>query len=215
MKSSELEDTLISGMSKLNLKFTKEQVDLLFNYWDIVVETNKVMNLTRISYEDTITHNFLDTAAIIPIIKQSVNDLTKLNLLDIGSGCGVPGIVLKILLPEINLVMVDSLLKRVKFLNDTLHKLKLDKDATAIHTRVEDLKGNKLYKNKFEIITARAVTSLDNLISYSFPLKAKGGVCLFMKGPKVLDEVKQTKFPVQLIELDVPYLDEKRFVVQI
>ena len=167
----------------LNVKEEKlKQLDIIYN---TLVETNKTMNLTRITEkEDVYLKHFYDSLTLA-----KVYDLTKVNTLcDIGTGAGFPGLVLKIFYPNLEITLVDSLLKRVKYLNNLIDRLNLQ-GIKAYHNRAEDLiKENK----KFDIVTARAVSALPKLLLWTMPLVNKNGSFLAMKG-NVEEELELSK----------------------
>lgn len=167
----------------LNVKEEKlKQLDIIYN---TLVETNKTMNLTRITEKDDVyLKHFYDSLTLA-----KVYDLSKVNTLcDIGTGAGFPGLVLKIFYPNLEITLVDSLLKRVKYLNNLIDRLNLQ-GIKAYHNRAEDLiKENK----KFDIVTARAVSALPKLLLWTMPLVNKNGSFLAMKG-NVEEELELSK----------------------
>ena len=159
-------------IKELGIELTDIQKEQLEQFYNILIEENKKINLTRIvEKEDVYLKHFYDSLTIAKEI-----DLNNVETLcDVGTGAGFPGIVLKIVYPNLKITLIDSLLKRVKYLNETIKKLNL-KDIKAIHTRSED------YKEEFDVVTARAVANLENLINWCMHLVKKDGVFIAMKG---------------------------------
>ena len=166
----------IKSLKELNIDISKEQLDKLEQYYQIVIEKNKVMNLTGITEKkDFYLKHFYDSLTINKII-----DLNNIETLcDIGSGAGFPGIVIKILFPKIKITLIDSLNKRILFLNDVIEKLKL-KEIEAICIRAEDYAREN--EEKYDLVTARAVASLNILLECSIKLVKKNKYFVAMKG---------------------------------
>ena len=178
-------EEFIKEVEALGLNVTEEQLKQLDIIYTTLVETNKTMNLTRITEkEDVYLKHFYDSLTLA-----KVYDLSKVNTLcDIGTGAGFPGLVLKIFYPNLEITLVDSLLKRVKYLNNLIDRLNLQ-GIKAYHNRAEDLiKENK----KFDIVTARAVSALPKLLLWTMPLANKNGSFLAMKG-NVEEELELSK----------------------
>lgn len=178
-------EEFIKEVEALGLNVTEEQLKQLDTIYNTLVETNKTMNLTRITEKDDVyLKHFYDSLTLA-----KVYDLSKVNTLcDIGTGAGFPGLVLKIFYPNLEITLVDSLLKRVKYLNSLIDKLELT-GIKAYHNRAEDIiKENK----KFDIVTARAVSALPKLLLWTMPLVNKNGSFLAMKG-NVEEELELSK----------------------
>lgn len=165
-------ETFINELKKINIGITEEQLTKLEDFYNLLIEWNKKINLTRITEkEDVYLKHFYDSLTISKVI-----DLTKVETLcDVGTGAGFPGIVLKIVYPNLKITLVDSLLKRVNYLNEIIKELDL-KDIKAIHTRGED------FKEKFDVVTSRAVANIEKLTNYTMHLVNKDGVMIAMKG---------------------------------
>ena len=175
----------IKEVEALGLNVTEEKLEQLDIIYNTLVETNKTMNLTRITEkEDVYLKHFYDSLTLA-----KVYDLSKVNTLcDIGTGAGFPGLVLKIFYPNLEITLVDSLLKRVKYLNNLIDKLQLT-GIKAYHNRAEDLISDG---KKFDIVTARAVSALPKLLLWTMPLVNKNGSFLAMKG-NVEEELELSK----------------------
>lgn len=164
--------TFIEELSKLGITLTELQLQQLDDYYKLLIEWNKKINLTRITnYEEVYLKHFYDSLTIAKVV-----DLTKkLTLCDVGTGAGFPGIVLKIVYPNLKITLVDSLQKRVNYLNSIIKDLKLE-NIHAIHSRGED------FKETFDVVTARAVANIEKLVTYTMHLVNKNGVFVAMKG---------------------------------
>lgn len=178
-------EEFIKEVEALGLNVTEKKLEQLDIIYNTLVETNKTMNLTRITEKDDVyLKHFYDSLTLA-----KVYDLSKVNTLcDIGTGAGFPGLVLKIFYPNLEITLVDSLLKRVKYLNSLIDKLQLT-GIKAYHNRAEDqIKEGK----KFDIVTARAVSALPKLLLWTMPLVNKNGSFLAMKG-NVEEELELSK----------------------
>ena len=178
------EKEFIEEVQKLGIMPTKEQLQQLEKFYQLLIEWNKKINLTRITEKEGVyLKHFYDSLTIVKEI-----DLSKVDTLcDVGTGAGFPGIVLKIFYPNLKITLIDSLLKRVNYLNETIKELKL-KDIKAIHTRGEE------YHETFDIVTARAVANIEKLLKYTMHLVNKNGKLIAMKGnidEELTEEVKK------------------------
>ena len=166
------EQEFIDAIKQLGLTPTTQQLQQLEKFYQLLIDWNKKINLTRITdKEDVYLKHFYDSLTIVKEI-----DLSKVNTLcDVGTGAGFPGVVLKIFYPNLKITLIDSLLKRVNYLNEIIKELEL-KDIKAIHTRGED------YHETFDIVTARAVANIEKLLKYTMHLVNKNGKLIAMKG---------------------------------
>lgn len=207
----EIKQQLIEGAKVLNVEITDKQADQLIKYKELLVEWNEKMNLTAITEDfEVITKHFLDCLTV-----QSSIDLTQVKtLVDVGTGAGFPGLVLKIAFPNVKITLIDSLNKRLKFLQEVIDTLGL-KDIECVHGRAEDLGKNKLYREQFEVCASRAVANLAVLSEYTLPFVKKGGYLIALKGQKLDEELTQGQKAVEILggEIDavfdvvVPYTD--------
>jgi len=153
----------------------------------MLIEKNKVMNLTAITkYEDVVYKHFLDSISAVKYF--DFKNIT--NIVDIGTGAGFPGIPLKIILPDIEICLLDSLNKRINFINEVIEKLNL-KGIKAIHGRAEEIGRNKEYREKFDVCVSRAVANLSTLTEYCIPLVKKNGYFISYKSGNVQEELKK------------------------
>lgn len=165
-------EEFVEELEKLGITLTTEQEIKLEKFYNLLIEWNQKINLTRIvEKEDVYLKHFYDSLTIKKVV-----DLSKIETLcDVGTGAGFPGIVLKIVYPNLKITLVDSLLKRVNYLNVIIKELELE-NIKAIHTRGEDL------KETFDIVTARAVANIEKLLIYTMHLVNKNGSLIAMKG---------------------------------
>ena len=205
-------EEFIRELKKINIILTDKQIEQLDKYYHLLINWNEKINLTRITEEKEVyLKHFYDSLTLSKMI-----DLKKnITLCDIGTGAGFPGIVLKIVYPTLSITLVDALLKRINFLNEVIKELGLT-NIKAIHVRAEDFA--KTNKNKFDIVTSRAVSRLNNLISYSIPLLKKDGVFLPMKAncDDEIEEINNKKIVITRIEkFQLPIENSNRTIIEI
>lgn len=169
--------------------FSDLQKRQFYTFYEMLIEKNKVMNLTGITeFEEVVEKHFLDSIYLNRVI-----DFSKpLRILDLGTGAGFPGIPLKIAFPEMEITLVDSLNKRILFLEEVIKKLGL-KSITAVHARAEELARDKSYREKFDLCVSRAVANLSTLEEYCIPFIHIGGKFVSYKSGEVEEEVKESK----------------------
>lgn len=182
-------EALNEQLKQFNIVLSQEQLKQFSNYYDMLLEWNKVMNLTAITQKDeVIEKHFVDSIAL-----GSVMDLTACKtIIDVGTGAGFPGIPLKIAFPNLHVVLMDSLNKRVNFLNNVISELGLC-DIQAVHSRAEDLAKTKEYRENFDLCVSRAVANLSTLSEYCIPFVKKGGYFISYKAgnDELLAEIEQ------------------------
>ncbi|HZW83134.1 MAG TPA: 16S rRNA (guanine(527)-N(7))-methyltransferase RsmG [Candidatus Deferrimicrobium sp.] len=188
-----IEDLLITGGANLNINFTDDQIKKFVVYMNLLREWNQKVNLTAITDpEEIVIKHFLDSLLLLPYIPK------KGTLADIGTGAGFPGIPLKIVVPELEVTLIDSLSKRIKFLDEVIGSLGLNGIKT-FHGRAEDVGRLKIFREGYDIVVARAVSRLTTLTEYCLPMVKIGGKFIAAKGPSVSDEVEEAKFAVDLL----------------
>ena len=186
---------LEEGLRQLHISFSEEQISKLLDYYVMVVEKNKVMNLTAITdYDEFVEKHFLDSLSLYLIM--NLNDSKK--VLDLGTGAGFPGIPLKILFPNLNLTLMDSLNKRISFLREVIDDLQL-KNITAIHGRAEEAARQKEYREQFDLCVSRAVANISTLSEYCLPFVKPGGCFVSYKAGDVDDEIASAQNAVSVL----------------
>ncbi len=194
----DLNDLLISSIESLNLniELTDKMLKQFITYKDKILEWNKNINLTAIIDEkDIILKHFIDSISILKVINLNNKNIS---LIDIGTGAGFPGIPVKIVNPSLKLTLVDSLNKRIKFLNHIIDSLELE-NVVAIHSRAEDLGKDSLFRENFDIATSRAVANMKVLCEYNLPFVKVGGKFIALKGPNINDELLEAKENIKLL----------------
>lgn len=182
------------GLEKWNIKLSEAQYDQFIDYYELLVEKNKVMNLTAITkWEEVVMKHFLDSLSIVNLVS-----ISKERIIDIGTGAGFPGIPLKIVYPDAEIVLLDSLKKRLLFLDDVVEKLNL-KLIRTIHGRAEDFGRDKEYRESFDLCVSRAVARLSSLSEYCLPFVKKGGYFIPYKSGKVQEELDESKRAFKLL----------------
>lgn len=205
------------NLKKLKIAFFVEQLEQFFVYMNLLIEWNKKMNLTAITDpEEIIIKHFIDSITIL----KNIEDDSK--LIDVGTGAGFPGIPLSIMNPTLKITLVDSLNKRLIFLEEVVKELNL-KNVEIIHSRAEDLGQNNNYREKFDYATSRAVANLSTLSEYLIPLTKKGGEIICMKAGNTIDEINEAKKAVRILggkienveEFKLPQTDIERTIIVI
>lgn len=213
------ETLLKQGISALGGTLTQTQISQFAAYSSLLKEWNEKMNLTAICDDDGITvKHFLDS--ILPLYYMEIPKNAK--IADIGTGAGFPGIPLKILRPDLSVTLVDSLNKRITFLEEVCRQLNLT-DVTCIHGRAEELGKDNKYREKFDVVTSRAVAKLKVLGEYCLPLTTLGGIFLSLKAEDMEEELADAKAMLgslgggkpQVIEAPLPQSEMVRKLVVI
>mgnify|MGYP000119981190 FL=1 len=202
MNIEEFKKIMISYAEKINIKFTEEQLNQFYKYMNLLLEWNEKINLTAITDpNEVILKHFIDSLTINKYIKENST------LADVGTGAGFPGIPLKILRPDLKITLVDSLNKRINFLNEVINKLNLVNIET-VHSRIEDFGKDKKYRESFDFVTARAVANLAVLSEYLLPIAKVGGQCVCMKGSSVEEELSNGKNAIKVLGGKIKNIDE-------
>ena len=194
---------LIKHSEKIGIKLSEIQIEQLYKFYIMLVEKNKVMNLTAITEEhDVIVKHFIDSMSIYnKKIEDNIIDESYFegkSLIDVGTGAGFPGLVLKIVFPSLNIVLSDSLNKRLNFIQEVVDELKLDK-LQLVHGRAEDLARNPEYREKFDFSTSRAVANLSTLAEYDLPFVKCNGYFIAYKSGKIEEELNTADKAIRIL----------------
>ena len=209
-------ETFIKELEKMNINLNDTQLNQLDRYYKLLIEWNKKINLTRIIDEkDVYLKHFYDSITLC----KAINLCQNLSLCDVGTGAGFPGIVLKIVFPTLSVTLIDSLLKRVNFLNIVIKDLELT-NIVAIHARGEDYAREN--REKFDIVTSRAVANLSTLSELSLPMCKVNGYFIPMKA-NASEEISEAKDILvklnseieEVIEFDLPIENSHRTLIKI
>ena len=181
----------------VDVTLTDRQIEQFYRYYELLNEWNQVMNLTAITeMKEVVTKHFVDSLALKKVIGDLEN--AELSVADVGTGAGFPGVPLKIAFPHLEACLLDSLKKRVNFLEETFDILKLT-DITAVHGRAEEYARNKAYRESFDLCVSRAVSNLATLSEYCLPYVKVGGSFISYKSGTVQEEAEQAEKAVKIL----------------
>ena len=174
---------------------TEQQFDIFLQYYELLISWNEKINLTAITaFDEVLSKHFLDSLSIIKIIDLN----NQSSLIDIGTGAGFPGIPLKIMYPHLKITLLDSLQKRILFLNTVIEQLHLDNIET-IHGRAEDLAKPNQYREQYDICVSRAVSNLSSLSELCLPFVKVGGYFIPYKSDKAQEEMQNAKKAIEIL----------------
>lgn len=193
MEKEQFISAITEYSSSIKVVLSEEQKEMFYNYMNILLEWNQKINLTTITKpEDIIIKHFIDSLTVLKYIKNE-----KINIIDIGTGAGFPGIPIKIANDLNNITLLDSLNKRIVFLQNVINELKL-KDIVAVHSRAEEY--IKLEKREiYDIAVSRAVANMSTLLEYLLPYVKINGICICMKGPNIEEELENSKKALSIL----------------
>lgn len=210
---------LYEKIKNISIELDEKKENQFIKFYDILTEWNQFMNLTSITeYDEVVEKHFLDSLSVVRCI-----DLKKQkNLIDIGTGAGFPGIPLKIVYPHLKVTLLDSLNKRVKFLNAVIDELNLD-NINVIHGRAEDFAKKKEYREKYDLCISRAVANLSTLCEYCIPYINVGGKFISYKSGDIDEEILKSKKAISIlggeisdiIKFQLPGTDIRRAFIKI
>jgi len=184
-----------NGLQQLHIALSEKQMEQFLQYYEMLVEKNKVMNLTAITeFDEVVEKHFLDSVSLT----QQLDLHQPLKVLDLGTGAGFPGIPLKIVFPELEITLMDSLNKRVLFLQDVISSLQLQ-NIEAVHGRAEEAARNKKYRESFDLCVSRAVANISTLSEYCLPFVKIGGSFISYKSSTIEDELEDGKKGIAIL----------------
>ncbi|MDY4892774.1 MAG: 16S rRNA (guanine(527)-N(7))-methyltransferase RsmG [Agathobacter sp.] len=183
------------NLHELNIDLSDNQVNQFLTYYEMLIDKNKVINLTAITdFDEVVEKHFIDSLALIKIINLD----QQLSILDLGTGAGFPGIPLKIAFPKLKVILADSLNKRLVFLDEVISSLDL-KNISTVHGRAEDLARMNLYRENFDLCVSRAVANLSTLSEYCIPFVKVGGQFISYKSAECNKEVDNARHAISLL----------------
>ena len=186
---------LVDGCRELGIPLSNGQIGQFIRYYQMLYERNQVMNLTAvIEWDDVQTKHYLDSL----LLYRAVNLTKDLRILDLGTGAGFPGIPLKIAFPNLDVVLADSLNKRILFLDEVIRELNLTGIHT-VHARAEDLGRNMKYRESFDLTVSRAVANLSSLSEYCLPLVRTGGSFISYKSAEIKEELQTARRAIRIL----------------
>ena len=202
MDIKEFSKLMIEYGKEINIVFTEEQLQKFYEYMNLLIEWNEKINLTAIvEPKEIILKHFIDSLTIIKYIDQNKT------VIDIGTGAGFPGIPIKILRDDLKITLLDSLNKRINFLNEVIVKLGLE-NINAVHARIEEYAKNKQYREKYDVATSRAVANLTTLSEYMLPMVKIKGMAICMKGSEINEEISKSKNSIKLLGGEISKIEE-------
>ena len=190
-------ESLIKDLKEFNIDLSEKQLNQFSEYYELLIEWNSFMNLTAITeFDEVLKKHFVDSVSLI----RAIPDITEASyeVIDVGTGAGFPGIPLKIVFPNLKITLLDSLNKRVQFLNEVINKLELQ-DIEAIHGRAEDFAKPGKLREKYGLCVSRAVANLSTLSEYCLPFVKVGGYFVSYKSEKITEEYENAKEAIKVL----------------
>ena len=193
---------LLKKSKEIDIELENNKVEKFYEYMNDLIKWNENVNLTAITEpSEIILKHFIDSLTISKYIEKNTR------VIDVGTGAGFPGIPLKILRDDIDVILLDSLNKRLNFLDEIIKKLEL-KNVKTIHARVEEIGKNKEYREMFDVVTSRAVANISTLSEYMIPLVKINGLAICMKGSDFKDELEDGKNAIKILGGRIERIDE-------
>ena len=211
------------GIEELGITLSENQFNAFEVFYDMLVEKNKVMNLTGITeYEEVLVKHFLDSLSVVKAKSAKEILLREAAVLDVGTGAGFPGVPLKIAFPQINITLMDSLNKRINFLNEVISSLKLT-GICALHARCEEFARKEEFREKYELCVSRAVAKINSLSELCLPFVKVGGYFVPYKSGNIDEELLEGKNAISklggrsldVVRFNVPCSDNERSLIVI
>ncbi|ADL06789.1 16S rRNA (guanine(527)-N(7))-methyltransferase RsmG [Lacrimispora saccharolytica] len=191
------EEKFQNELNLLSIELKNYQINQFYDYFQLLIEWNKFMNLTAITeMDEVITKHFVDSLSLVKAVKEMRTK--NYRIIDVGTGAGFPGIPLKIAFPDLKITLMDSLNKRINFLNEAINRLEL-KEIEAIHGRAEDLGRDPLHREQYDLCLSRAVANLSTLSEYCMPFVKPGGYFIPYKSGKIEEELGAAKHAIFLL----------------
>lgn len=188
-------DKFVSYLKKWKIELNETQVQQFIQYYELLIEKNKVMNLTGITeWEEVVKKHFVDSLALVKAVDLNGN----YKILDLGTGAGFPGVPLKIAFPNLKIVLLDSLNKRIKFLQEVIETIGL-KGIEAYHGRAEEFAKKEEFRESFDYVVSRAVANLATLSEYCIPYVKINGKFIPYKSGEIMEELEQSKKAIQIL----------------
>lgn len=199
-----MKNKFFQQLERLDIHLSEKQEKQFYQYYELLVKWNKVMNLTAIvDYEEVLEKHFIDSLSLVKMINiKSVH-----TLIDVGTGAGFPGLPLKIVFPHLEVILLDSLQKRILFLNEVIHDLGLFQ-IEAKHGRAEDYAKNVKYRENFDLCVSRAVADLSVLSEYCIPFVKIGGKFISYKSGLIEEEVKNSENAIHILGGDIQKIEK-------
>ena len=196
-----------AGIDKMEVHLDDHQISQFVTYYELLVEWNRFMNLTAITeFNEVCMKHFIDSISLC----NAIDCNKEYSIIDVGTGAGFPGIPLKIVFPSLKITLLDSLGKRVKFLNEVIDQLGL-KNIEAIHGRAEDFAKPDLLREKYDICVSRAVANLSTLSEYCLPYVKPDGFFISYKSEKIMEEINLAENAIEILGGEV--YDQKEFML--
>ena len=203
---TEMNGSLTEGLKELNIEYDDEKLEKIATFYEMIIEKNKVMNLTRITdKDDFIVKHVLDSLLVTKAL-----DIRNQKILDVGCGAGFPGVPIAVFFPEVRITLLDSLNKRLIFLNEVIEKIGLD-NARTIHARAEELGKQKDHREQYDIVVSRAVAELSNLFELCIPFAKVGGYTVSYKSDDSDKEIEDSVYAGRILSGQKP--EVKRFIL--
>ena len=211
-----MRELISDGVRMLGLSPDSDLAEKCIKYYNIMIERNKVVNLTRITEpHDVVTKHFLDS--LTPLLTDHVGN----KVIDVGTGAGFPGLVMKCARPDMELTLLDSLNKRITFLKDAAHEIGIENGIEFLHSRAEDAGLSVKYREKFDTAVSRAVANMRTLSEWCLPLVRVGGYFLALKGPLAQEELDDAMSAISVLggevegifTADIPFTELRHKII--